>query len=89
MNTVLWLIAGAILGWIGYTALGLNEAIGKMAPVILGAVSGVFGGKVIAPLFAGAILVPDAFSLAALFFAAATSATILVATHMGLKRWWP
>lgn len=89
MNTFLWLMAGAILGWVGYTALGLNETIGKIAAVILGAMAGVLGGKVVAPLFSNSVLVPEAFSLAALFFALATSAAILVATHMGMKRWWP
>jgi len=88
MNTVFWLMAGGLLGWVGYSAMGLNETIGKMAAVILGAMAGVLGGKIVAPVFAGAVLVPDAFSASALFFAAATSAAILVATHMVMARWW-
>jgi len=88
MNTVFWLVAGALLGWIGYSAMGLNETIGKMAAVILGAMGGVLGGKVIAPLFAGATLVPGAFSGSALFFAAAVAAAILVTTHLVMARWW-
>lgn len=88
MNTVFWLVAGGLLGWIGYAAMGLNQTIGKMAAVILGAMAGVLGGKLIAPMFAGATLVPGAFSASALFFALATSAAILVAIHMVMARWW-
>ena len=89
MNTFFWLLAGGLLGWIGYSAMRLNEMIGKAAAVILGGMAGVLGGKVVAPLFAGATLAPGAFSASALFFAVATSAAILVAIHFAMSRWWP
>jgi len=88
MNTFFWLVAGGVLGWIGYSAIGLNETMGKMAAVILGAVGGVLGGKVIAPVFASATLVPGAFSASSLFFAVAASAALLAATHLSMARWW-
>ena len=88
MNTFIWLVAGGLLGWIGYSALALNETIGKMAAVILGAMAGVLGGKVVAPLLVGAPLVPAAFSPSGLFLAVATSAVILGVSHMAMARWF-
>ncbi|HXF80269.1 MAG TPA: hypothetical protein VN598_15485 [Usitatibacter sp.] len=88
MNTFFWLVAGGLLGWIGYSVVGLNETIGKMAAMILGAMAGVLGGKVVAPLLVGNPLVAGAFSGSALFFAMATAAVILGASHMVMARWW-
>ena len=88
MNTILWLLAGALLGWVGYAALKLNEPIGKTFAMVIGAVAGILGGKLVAPLFAGAELTPGGFSPSALFFAVATSTAILVAVHMGMARWY-
>jgi uncharacterized membrane protein YeaQ/YmgE (transglycosylase-associated protein family) len=89
MNTTIWLMAGGLLGWGGYSGLRMNESIGRMAAVIVGAISGIVGGKQVAPLFGGgAELIPGAFSPSALFFAVATAVAILVAMHMVLARWW-
>ena len=51
MNIVMWMLAGAILGWIGFTYLRFNEGRGMMISVIIGAVGGLVGGNMIAPLF--------------------------------------
>jgi len=88
MNIILWLTAGALLGWGGYSIMKLNDAIGRLAATAVGAIAGVLGGKEIAPLFAGNPLVPGGFSPSALFFAVATSAAILVALHMAMSRWF-
>lgn len=89
MNMILWLAAGALIGWIGYSTMRLNEGIGKAAAIVLGAMAGLFGGKEIAPFFAGADLVPGGFNPSALFFAVATAALVLVAGHMIHARWGP
>jgi len=88
MNTFLWLLAGALLGWGGYTTMKLNQDVGRTAAVVVGAVAGVFGGKLIAPLFATTELAPGGFSPSALFFAVATSTAVLVAVHMAMSRWF-
>src|SRR4029078_9976280 len=48
VNIALWLLAGGILGWVGYAFLGYNADCAKMVPILIGAVGGFFGGKVIA-----------------------------------------
>ena len=86
MNIVLWMLAGGILGWVGYSFLGFNEGRGKMVSIIIGAAGGIFGGKLIAPMFTAAAVVPGDFSASALFFAAALAAAFLAAGNLVYNR---
>ena len=87
MNIVMWLLAGGILGWAGYTYLHFNEERGAMVSIIIGAAGGMLGGKLIAPMFIADAAVPAAFSAPALFFAAAVAAAFLAAGNLVYKRW--
>jgi uncharacterized membrane protein YeaQ/YmgE (transglycosylase-associated protein family) len=87
MNIVVWMLAGGILGWVGYAFLGFNEERGMVVSVVIGTVGGLFGGKLIAPMFTAAAAVPEAFSLSALFFAAALAAAFLAVGNLVGKRW--
>ena len=87
MNIVMWMLAGGILGWVGCAFLGFNEERGMVVSVIIGTVGGLFGGKLIAPMFTAAVAVPEAFSLSALFFAAAVAAAFLAVGNLVGKRW--
>lgn len=86
MNTVMWILVGAVLGWVAFSALGYNEARGMVASVIIGAVGGMLGGKLLAPLFMGP-LAPEGVSIAALSFAAIAAAGCLAAGNMIHNRW--
>jgi uncharacterized membrane protein YeaQ/YmgE (transglycosylase-associated protein family) len=86
MNIAIWMLAGAILGWVGYSFLGFNEARGKLVSIIIGAVGGFFGGQMVAPMFTAAA-VPSDFSLSALFFAAAVAAAFLALGNLVHNRW--
>jgi len=87
MNIVIWMLAGGILGWVGYAFLGFNEERGMVVSVIIGTAGGLFGGKLIAPMFTAAAAVPEAFSLSALFFAAAVAAAFVAVGNLVGKRW--
>ena len=87
MNIVVWMLAGGMLGWVGFKFAGFNEERGMVVSIIIGAVGGFFGGKLIAPMFTAAAAVPEAFSLSALFFAAAVAAAALAAGNLVYKRW--
>ena len=50
MNVAIWILAGGLLGWAGYAVLAANEARGVFASVIIGAIGGVAGGKLLGPL---------------------------------------
>ncbi len=87
MNVVMWMLAGGILGWVGYKFLDFNEGRGMIVSIIIGAVGGFFGGKIIAPMFTAAAAVPADFSASALFFAAAVAAAFLAAGNLIHNRW--
>lgn len=87
MNIVIWMLAGGVLGWVGYAFLGFNEERGRMVSIIIGAAGGITGGKLIAPMFISAAAVPADFSMPALFFAAAAAAAFLAAGNLVYNRW--
>ena len=86
MNIAIWILAGGILGWVGYAFLGYNADRAKVVPILIGAAGAFFGGKVIAPLFT-AVAVPVGFSMAALVFAAIVAAGFLAASNFAYNRW--
>jgi uncharacterized membrane protein YeaQ/YmgE (transglycosylase-associated protein family) len=86
MNIAMWILAGGILGWVGYAFLGYNADRAKVVPILIGAAGGFFGGKVVAPLFT-AVAVPASFSIVALVFAAIVAAGFLAASNFAYNRW--
>jgi uncharacterized membrane protein YeaQ/YmgE (transglycosylase-associated protein family) len=86
MDIVMWVLAGGILGWLGYSQLGFNEGRGKIVSIVIGCMGGCVGGKMIAPMFTAAA-VPGDFSLSALFFAAAVAAAFLAVGNLVYNRW--
>ena len=86
MNIAMWILAGGLLGWVGYAFLGYNADRAKVVPILIGAAGGFFGGKVIAPLFT-AVAVPASFSMVALVFAAIVAAGFLAASNFVYDRW--
>jgi uncharacterized membrane protein YeaQ/YmgE (transglycosylase-associated protein family) len=87
MNTVMWVLAGGILGWVSYSYMSLNEARGAILSAVIGAIGGVAGGTLIAPMFTAAAAAPGDFSASALFFAAAMACGSLYAAHLVKSRW--
>ena len=84
MNVVMWMLAGAIVGWIGFSYMRFNEERGLLVSAIIGAIGGLVGGKILAPMF---MTVPDAFSAAALVFATVVAAALLFAGNLVYQRW--
>jgi uncharacterized membrane protein YeaQ/YmgE (transglycosylase-associated protein family) len=87
MNIAIWMLAGAALGWMGFAYWGFNEKRGPVVSIIIGAAGGLFGGKMVAPMFLEAAAVPGDFSSASLFFAAAVAATFLFVGNLVQDRW--
>ena len=51
MNIALWLFSGLVLGWVAYSALGLNDGRSRLISMVIGAMGGFLGGKFVAPVF--------------------------------------
>ena len=86
MNVFMWIAAGALLGWAGFAMLGINKARGPVVSLIIGAVGGFFGGKVLAPMFTAAAI-PGDFSVSALLFAVAMATLFLTVANFVHNRW--
>jgi uncharacterized membrane protein YeaQ/YmgE (transglycosylase-associated protein family) len=86
MNLVIWIAAGAFVGWLAFALIGLNSARGPWISALIGAAGGVVGGKVVAPVFVS--LPPGGeFSMPTLLFAAALAAVALAAGNLIHNRW--
>ena len=86
MNSVMWILAGGIVGWVGFTYLNFNEMRGMSVSTIIGMVGGLLGGQVFAPMFGAAAAVPGDFSVMALLVALAGAAACLAAANMVYDR---
>jgi uncharacterized membrane protein YeaQ/YmgE (transglycosylase-associated protein family) len=85
MDIAMWIVAGGILGWAGCAQLGYNEQRGTVVSAIIGAVGGIVGGKLVAPIFLAAPA--GDVSLAALGIAAFVAAGFLLAGNLAYNRW--
>jgi uncharacterized membrane protein YeaQ/YmgE (transglycosylase-associated protein family) len=86
MELVLWLAAGAALGWLAITKLGFNEDRGTIVSIIIGAAGGVAGGKLLAPMFGAVAAVPGEFSVAALVVVLASAGACLALGNLVSNR---
>lgn len=87
MDIMIWLLAGAVAGWVGYAYMGLNEARGMVVSMIIGMVGGVLGGKVVAPVFGAVAQTAGDFSLIAVLFAGASAAGCLYVGNLVSERY--
>ena len=87
MNIAMWVVLGGILGWIGFTILRANAERGMVVSIVIGAVGGLFGGNVLAPMLGAVTDAPNDFSLLAMVIALATAAGCLVIGNLISKRY--
>ena len=78
MNIAMWVLAGGVLGWIGYTHLKANEERGLLISIVIGVLGGFFGGNVLAPMLGAPTDTPNDFSLFSMTIALASAAACLV-----------
>ena len=77
MNIIMWMVAGAAIGWAAYAVMHFNEDRGMVVSVVIGLLGGVVGGKLVAPMFGVVASIPEAFSVVALVCALGSAAVIL------------
>lgn len=86
MNIAMWVLAGGVLGWIGYAALKVNEGRGMVVSIIIGAIGGFAGGNVLAPMLGAVVETPNDFSLFSMTIALASAAGCLALGDLVYKR---
>ena len=86
MNLTLWIALGALAGWGAYALAGLNHSRGPLISALIGAVGGIIGGKLVAPVF---VTLPPGgeFSMDALVIAGILAAAALAAGNLIQDRW--
>lgn len=87
MNIAMWVVAGGILGWIGYAVMKANEERGMIISIIIGVVGGFFGGNVLAPMLGAVTDTPNDFSLFSLLIAAASAGAWLAIGNLLSNRY--
>ena len=89
MNIAMWILAGGLLGWIGFPKLRPNADPGRrrIVQIIIGAVGGLFGGNVLAPTLGAAANTPNDFSMFSLVVALACAAGCLVIGNLISNRY--
>ncbi|MDH3286930.1 MAG: GlsB/YeaQ/YmgE family stress response membrane protein [Betaproteobacteria bacterium] len=78
MNIAMWVLAGGLLGWIGFAILKANAEQGMVLSIVIGAVGGLFGGNVLAPMLGAVTETSTDFSLFSLVIALASAAGCLL-----------
>ena len=78
MELILWVVAGAAIGWLAIAKMGWNEERGMIISMIIGAAGGVVGGKLVAPMFNAVAAVPGEFSMAGLMVVMTSAVACLV-----------
>jgi uncharacterized membrane protein YeaQ/YmgE (transglycosylase-associated protein family) len=66
MNLILWLIAGAVIGYIASRIMGTNSQQGLLLDIVVGVVGALLAGWFLTPYFGIATINQNDFSLPAL-----------------------
>lgn len=85
VNFIVWIIAGAIIGWIASSVMGTNRQQGTLLDIVVGVVGAFIAGLVLTPLFGISTINQSNFSFPALLVSLG-GAIILLAVVKFLRR---
>ena len=66
INILIWIVAGAVIGWVASIIMRTNSRQGLIADIIVGIVGAFVGGYLLSPLFNAGTINQGDFSLPAL-----------------------
>jgi uncharacterized membrane protein YeaQ/YmgE (transglycosylase-associated protein family) len=78
INFIVWIIAGALLGWVASLIMRTNRRQGPIADIIVGIVGAFVGGIILSPLFKVSTINQSNFSLPALLISLGGAIILLV-----------
>ncbi len=83
MNIILWLVLGALAGWLASIIMGRNSQMGVGANILFGVLGGIVGGFLASLLGLGGI---TGFNLGSLLIAVAGACLVLFIVNMVQKK---
>lgn len=66
INFIIWIVVGAILGWLASMIMGRSAQQGLLLDIVVGIVGALLGGWLIAPLFGTGTINQGDFSISGL-----------------------
>lgn len=66
MNFIIWLIAGAVVGWVASVLMHTNSQQGLLLDIVVGIVGAFVGGYFLSPIFGVGTINQNNFSMPAL-----------------------
>ncbi len=86
MNIILWLIAGAVIGWLASKIMGTNSQQGLLLDIIVGIVGALLAGWFLTPLFGIATINQNNFSIPALLVSLLGAILLLAIVRLVRRR---
>jgi uncharacterized membrane protein YeaQ/YmgE (transglycosylase-associated protein family) len=86
MNFIIWIIAGAVIGWIASSIMGTNGRQGLLLDIVVGIVGAFLAGLVLSPLFGIGTINQNDFSLPALLVSLLGAVLLLAIVRLFRRR---
>jgi len=82
MNYVIWIIAGAVIGWIASVIMSTNSRQGLLLDIVVGIVGAFLAGLVLTPLLGIGTINQNNFSVPALLVSLAGAIILLAIVNL-------
>ena len=82
VNFIVWLLAGALVGWVASRIMGTDARQGALLNIVVGVVGAFIAGLVLTPLLGIATINQDVFSLPALLVSLAGAVILLAVVRL-------
>ncbi len=82
MNFILWILVGAIIGWLASAIMRTNSRQGLLLDIVVGIIGAFLGGLLLSPLFGVATINQRDFSLPALLVSLAGAVILLAVVNL-------
>jgi len=82
INFIIWIIAGALIGWVASLIMKTNNRQGLIADIIVGIVGAFLGGYFLSPLFNAGTINEGDFSIPALLVSLGGAVILLIISKL-------
>ncbi|MGQ0600354.1 MAG: GlsB/YeaQ/YmgE family stress response membrane protein [Anaerolineales bacterium] len=82
MNFIIWIVVGAIIGWIASMVMGTNARQGTLLDIVVGIVGAFLAGLLLTPLFGVGNINQGDFSLPALLVSLVGAVILLAIVNL-------